>query len=295
MQRLLISLLSLGITIASFAAHIAGDGRATELLNQARAALGGESKLAHVQGLSCVGTYSREVGDQNLSGELTIDLQLPDKMLRTESMRPVGDATIIIEQGLNGEKLIRHSKTIGGGPNMVIRVPGPPPAGSDAETQALRNSRADMARTALAFLLTSPASLPVEFTYTGEAEAQEGKADVIVAKGAGSFAAQIFLDKGTHRPLMLAYRGVAPRMRVTTQGGDGHPPEAGRAAKGDQEPTAPEPLVDINLFLDDYKPVDGVTLPHHISRAIDGKTTEEWTFKSIKVNPAFKPDTFAGK
>jgi hypothetical protein len=28
---------------------------------------------------------------------------------------------------------------------------------------------------------------------------------------------------------------------------------------------------------------------------IDGKTTEEWTFKTIKVNPAFKADTFSKK
>jgi hypothetical protein len=30
-------------------------------------------------------------------------------------------------------------------------------------------------------------------------------------------------------------------------------------------------------------------------RSIDGKPNEEWTFKTIKLNPAFKPDTFSGK
>ncbi len=47
---------------------------------------------------------------------MTIDLQLPDKMLRTESMRPMGDATIETLQGINGDQLLRHSRTIGGGP-----------------------------------------------------------------------------------------------------------------------------------------------------------------------------------
>ena len=53
--------------------------------------------------------------------------------------------------------------------------------------------------------------------------------------------------------------------------------------------------VDITIFLDDYKTVSGVQLPHHITRSIDGKPTEELTFKTITVNPAFKPDTFSGQ
>ncbi len=53
--------------------------------------------------------------------------------------------------------------------------------------------------------------------------------------------------------------------------------------------------MDITLFLDDYKSVDGVLLPHHLSRSIDGKPTEEMTFKTIKINPVFKPDTFTAR
>ena len=49
------------------------------------------------------------------------------------------------------------------------------------------------------------------------------------------------------------------------------------------------------MFLDDYQAVDGVMLPHHITRSIDGKTNEEWTFTTIKVNPAFKADAFSGE
>jgi len=49
------------------------------------------------------------------------------------------------------------------------------------------------------------------------------------------------------------------------------------------------------VYLDDYKSVDGVMLPHHWARSIDGKPTEEMTFKTIKINPAFKADTFTAK
>ena len=287
MQRLIVSLISLAMTLGGFAARVAGDTKAEQLLAQARAALGGDGNLAKVQGLTAAGTYQREVGDRQLNGEVTIDLQLPDKMLRTESMRPMGDATIETLQGINGDQILRHSRTIGGGPNMMVRIA--PPGGADGEAQALRNQRADMTRFALALLLTSPLSMPLEYAYGGEAEADDGKADVVDAKGPGSFAARLFLDQKTHRPLMLAYRGAAPRMMMRTQRGDGPPPGAGVPP----HELPPPQIVDIQLFLDDYRSVDGVLLPHHLSRSVDGKPNEEMTFKTIRINPTFKPDAFS--
>ena len=183
-----------------------------------------------------------------------------------------------------------------GRPNWTLSSARPAP-GSDAEAQALRRARAELARFAIAMVLTTPATLPVEFEYTGEAEAPDGKADVLTGKGPSNFAVQLFLDKKTHRPLMLAYKGVAPQMRVMTRTADGPPdPAAARAAAEHGAASLPPPqTVEINMFLDDYKRVDGVLLPHHVTQAIDGQTNEEWTFKTIKVNPAFKADAFAVK
>ena len=296
MQRLIVYFMSLAMTLGGYAAGAAGDTKAEQLMAQARASLGGEKNLNKVQGLTATGTYQRTMPDRQLSGEVTIDLQLPDRMLRTESMSPMGDTTIVTEQGLNGEKLLRNQRTMNAPPGMVIRM-GPPPTG-DAEAQAVRNARADLARIVVAFLLTSPAALPLEFAYGGEAESDEGKADVVEAKGAGTFAARIFLDQKSHRPLMLTYRGVAPRVMIQTQ--QGPPPAGGHGQRGepahDATPAMPPPqVVDITLYLDDYKSVDGVMLPHHMTRSVDGKPTEETTFKTIRINPAFKPDTFTAR
>jgi hypothetical protein len=295
MQRVIVYLISLLMTLGGFVARAAGDTKAEQLLAQARAALGGEKNLSKVHGLSCTGTYQRTMQDRQLSGELTIDLQLPDKMLRTESMNPMGDMTVVTEQGINGEKLLRSQHAVNAPPGAVIRM-GPAPAG-DAEAQALRNARADLARTAVAFLLAPPASMPLEFTYGGEAESADGKADVLDAKGPGTFAVKIFLDKSNHRPLMLAYKGVAPRMVIQTQRIDAQP-DAAALKHGGQAAAAAQPppqLVDITMFLDDYRQVDGLWLPHHVSRSIDGTPTEEWTLKSFTVNPTFKPDTFSAR
>jgi hypothetical protein len=271
---------------------MAGDAKAEQLMAQARAALGGEKNLSKVEGLTATGTYQRTMADRQVGGDVTIDLQLPDKLLRTESMSPMGDILIVTGQGLNGDRLLRNQRTLNGPPGVVIRTPSAPTG--DAEVQAVRNARADLARTALAFLLASPAALPLEFSAGGEAESDGGKADIVEAKGAGNFAARILLDQNTHRPLMLIYRGVAPRMVIQTQ--QGPAPEGGRGEPTHDMPDAPAPQsVDITLYLDDYKAVDGVMLPHHMARSVDGKPTEETTFKTIKLNPAFKPDTFAAR
>ncbi len=293
MQRLIVYLMTLAMTAGGFAARAAGDTKAEQLMAQARAALGGEKNLSKVQGLTATGTYQRTMPDRQLSGEVTIDVQLPDKLLRTESMNPMGDMTIVTGQGLNGEKLLRSQRTLNSPPGMVIRM-GAAPTG-DAEAQAVRNARADLARTVLAFLMTSPASLPLEFSAGGEAESDEGRADVVDVKGAGNFAARLLLDQKSHRPLMLMYRGVAPRVMIQTQQGP-PPPDGGRGEPPHDAPAASAPqVVDITLYLDDYKAVDGVMLPHHMARSVDGKPTEDTTFKTIKINPAFKPDTFATK
>ena len=290
MQRLFVGLIALGTVVGSLDARAAGDARAEELLTEARAALGGEKALAKVQGLSCVGTIQRSMGDRQVSGDLTINLQLPDKMLRSESISPMGDLVILTDQGINGDTLLRNSRTLNAPPGAMIRMPPAPGPGSDAEAQALRAARSDLARLAAAMLLTSTPATPLEFTYGGEAESPDGKAEVLDIRGPGSFAAKLFLDKASHRPLMLAYRGVAPRIVVQTQRGG--PPPAGATDHG--VPPAPD-VVDITMFFDDYRSIDGVLLPHHVTRSVGGETNEVWTFKTIKVNPTLKADAFSGK
>jgi hypothetical protein len=295
MQRLIVFVISFAMTLGGIAARLDGDTKAEQLLAQARQALGGDRNLGKVRGLSATGTYERTMGDRQLSGDVTIDLQMPDKMLRTETANPVGDMTIEMQQGLNGDKLLRNQRALNAPPGAVIRM-GPPPANADAEAQAVRNARADMTRFVLALLLTTPPSMPLEYAYGGEAESDEGKADVIDAKGAGSFAARLFLDQKSHRPLMLQYRGVAPQIRIQTQQMQG-PPDPARVQRAEQAArdaaAAQQPqVVDIALYFDDYKAIDGVQLPHRISRSVDGKPTEEMTFTAFRLNPAFKAGTF---
>src|SRR5262245_63228551 len=101
MQRILVLFFSLAMTFGGYAARAAGDSKAAELLAQARKVLGGESKLSNVQALSCTGTLQRAMGGRQIGGDVTLDLQLPDKFLRTDSVSPMGDqALVVTEQGV---------------------------------------------------------------------------------------------------------------------------------------------------------------------------------------------------
>ncbi len=291
MERLLGYLLMTALTLGGYAAQLTGDTKAAELLRQARASLGGEPAMTNVQALSTKGAVKRAAGTLQLAGDIELDLQLPDRMLRTDSLSPDGGMTLVTEQGVNGGTLLRGSRTFNAPPGAVIRTPPPPPKGSDAEAEALRASRADLARLTVALLLRAPASQPLDFSYGGTAEAPDGKADVIDVKGrdGNTFAAKLFLDVSTHRPLMLSYRGVAPRLVVQNRRVErgGPPPDASQPS-----PQPAGDVVDIDMFLDDYREVGALMLPHHITRSIAGEVSEEWTLTSYTVNPSFKPGTF---
>ena len=102
MQRLLAFMFSIAMTLGGYAARATGDQKAAELLAQARAALGGERTLSKVEGLSCAGTAERAIGDRQMSGDVTIDLQLPDKYVRSDSISPMKNAALAISSVVVG-------------------------------------------------------------------------------------------------------------------------------------------------------------------------------------------------
>ena len=65
------------------------------------------------------------------------------------------------------------------------------PGGQGQQPVAAQEVRAELARHLLALLLTPPSSFPMEYSYAGDAEALDGKDDVVDAKGPAGFAAAV--------------------------------------------------------------------------------------------------------
>ena len=315
---------ALAAVLAAGAVMQAGaDARATEILAAARKAIG-EKTLASLKTLTVEASVQRNVNTMQMTSDVEILLELPDKYLRSDA--PSGPMSMTMNSGFIGEKVIRpaNAGSMAGG-MMVIRMGpgGPMPAGEKPspeeqeriDKQMIRSSRAEISRLMLGWFATTHPAIAAEYTYAGEAESPDGNADVIDAKNADGFSARLFIDRETHLPLMVTYQG--PQLRMITAGG---PPQGGpggvRVAPGaerremteeerkkareaaekqlDALRSQPPAMVEFTLFFDDWREAGGIQFPHRIRRASAGTTNEEWTVGKVRVNPKLDPKKFEG-
>ncbi len=78
--------LAIGLSLCSPSAIPAQNSdayaRAAEILNRTRAALGGEAALSAIHSLSAAGDFRVGSGEQQVSGDVTIEILAPDKLMR---------------------------------------------------------------------------------------------------------------------------------------------------------------------------------------------------------------------
>ena len=310
-----------------------GTNKAVEILAAARKAIG-EKKLDALKTFSVESSLQRNLGSAQISSDIEIVLDLPDKYLRQET--PQG-GMIVAGGGLSGFNGSRPLQKVnfGAGPGpggMVIRMGGvgapPAPSGEKPTPEQLeqmtrtlvRNGQVEASRLMLGWFATAHPAANAEYVYAGEAESPDGKAFVIDVKNADNFNARLFIDQQTNLPLMVTYR--APQPRMMTAGGPGGPAAAAPAGGGHvvrSEPAGREPseeerkklradaekqiemqrqapvLVDFAVYFEDWRDAEGVKFPFKMRRASGGTTTEEWTVTRIKVNPKVDPKRFAGE
>ena len=157
----------------------------------------------------------------------------------------------------------------------------------------------DFVRLTLGMFAASFSSYPLTFTYVGEAEAPQGRADVIEAKAPPNFTLRLFVNSQTHLPIMVSWqapgrpggppRGAppagapvpsAPPAAASNPAGQLPAPSAG-APPGRGGAAAP---VEFRIYYGDYRDVDGLQWPFRLRRAIGTDTTEETTFDRFRIN-----------
>ena len=277
----------------------ADDTHAKEILKQAREAVGGDEQLKKIQGLNINGQYRRVVGERQLGGDREISIELPNKYYVEDSMNPGGLSTALINfRTLNGEHAWNGQS--GGGGGMVFRmtVPGGAQATPEQMEAGLRRILTiEMARYLLAITLAGPDSLALQYTYAGESDVEDAKAEVIDVTGPDKFAARLFLDKNSHLPLLISYRGPKPRIVTMTRqaGGSQMKPEDVKKARDEAEKKmmAEDPEeVDFYIRLTDHKKVGGLLLPFKFTFLTGEEVSEEFEVSKYQVNPQFKSDRF---
>jgi hypothetical protein len=276
------------------------DAKAEEILKAARTALGGDDALAKVQSATVTGSSRRIMGEREFSSDVTLDLLLPDKFKRTEEMSfGQGGPSVTRVSAVNGTEVWDDGTNRGGG-GFMMRMGGPGgpgggPGGAGREPTEEERARfkqfqerrmkSERARYSLIWFLKSDA--PV--TYAGVAEAPDGKADVLEIKPEGAAPMKLFIDQESHKPLMLTYEGVLPRMIMRGQGQRPTPEEIEKMRN------EPPQQVTYEVHFSEYKKVDGVLLPHLISQSVNGNVSEEFTIENYKLNAPLKPADFAKK
>ena len=275
--------------------------RGAALLAEARTALGGAERLRGVRTLDVRGDFKRLAGPTTIEGELQIRVELPDKLRRDEDLSlPGGGPAIIRTEVLNGSTVWDEAPA--GGGRMFIgrggrfggggggRGDGQAAGRGQIDPAQLEEAQRRARQTELArFLLMWLLATDGEVAWIGTAEAPDGKADVLEIMPAAGPALRLFLDAASHMPLMITWQSVAPQLVIAGRrggrgdGGDA-PPAGGRGRGG-----APATL---QVTLGEYKAVNGIKLPHLITRGANDMTIEEWTIDSYRLNPSFRAEVF---
>ena len=302
----------------------------SKVLADLRAALGGD-RMAAVKTVAIEGRSTRS-GQNNTSATSDFEMafELPDKFMKREVIANMNGMEIARRSGFNGAALIEETDAPmmhgGGGMRIMAMSPGGPMVGGkltpeqiEAQRQlSLAANRREFARLALGLFGTTSAAFPVEFTYGGQAEAPDGKADVLDVKGPDGFAARLFVDAESHLPLMLSWMDKEP-LRVSIGGGPGPGPVMGggggtiqvqsrgsgspedaqrlqqEIAERMKEAEAKRRTVEYRIFYADYQAVSGVKMPARIQRMVDGFATEELALEKIKINEKIDAKKFETK
>jgi hypothetical protein len=247
-------------------------------------------------------------------------LLMPDKMKRTTISSPFPGFEFTRTDVINGDQVWVDVDTStppaspGGAGGPMIRMgpggPGGPGRPGGGNPEMIQNfTRTEFHRLLLGIVVIPPASIQAEYKYAGEAKAPDGTADVIEVKGPGNSASRVYVDQKTHRVLMISFRGRnfqtfrgrrggGPPGQPGPEGQPGReltPEEIEKRRKEIEERMAMTPEVDFFIRFAEHKNVNGLSLPHLITRSTGSNINEELTIDKYKLNPKLNPDKFVKK
>ena len=259
------------VAVGAQAPRAAGD--ATKVLAATREALGGEKRLSAVRTFVATGRTQQVRGENLVPIEFEIACELPDKYVRRDEI-PAQESGPT-STGFNGDAMIQLPPPPPP-PSAPAGAPMPmPPGGAMAMPPGGRVNtvKQDFVRLTLGMFATSFSSYPLTFSYETQAEAPQGKADVLAVKGPANFSLRLFVNTETHLPIMVSWPLPSPPGRGTP-------------------PATPAPPREARIYYADYRESDGLQLPFRLRRAIAGETVEETTFDRFRINAKIDPKKF---
>lgn len=292
--------------------------RAREILNQARAALGGTAAMNAVKSLSAFGDFRSGSDSKEASGEVQLDLLLPDKLMRTLKWSQIQEMKVTSVEVMNGSQAWTDSQMkdlramAGGGPiggggmgrggsrggGGMGRGGGRRSAGGSSGEGSTKGPLPDYVDIAdnqqilsdfsclmLALLLHFPDSSQLEISSEGDVDIDGAKADSLKITAGNRSVMSLAIDQKTHRPIMAAYNAS-----TADQAG---------AEEKQTDSLKPE-MTQIQIYFSDYKAIaekgsGDIWFPHQITKTRDGLTVEDMRIKKFQLNPHINPKQFEKK
>ena len=206
----------------------------------------GGDKFTAVRTIVATGRTRRVRGDNLVPIEFEINIELPDKYVRKDEVP--AEESQPTSTGFVGNEIVQFplapagrgrgdapppppagrgrgdapaAPPAGGG-----RGPAAPPTPEQLEAQRaarLTTAKQEFARLMLGLLPSTLEAYPLTFGYAAQAAAPQGTADVLDVRGAGNFAARLFLASDTKLPIMVSWQAPPTAVLVRTPGGPAPP------------------------------------------------------------------------
>jgi hypothetical protein len=283
--------------------------KAAAVLAEARQALGGHDRLNAVERLEFRGKSARVMMGSNIvEGDFEFQLELPGKFQRKESLgfsnneRNEGvDVVQVLNEAAASQKIEQrgggdwenssssnNSRGRGRGNDrnfiaaVLLGTPSDASLDPRAQEEALHQAlAAEMARVTLGWLLRTTE----EIAWIGTAQGPDGKADVLETKTPDGNTVRLLISEKSRLPVMLAWTGSYVQINFNNRNsGQRGGRSGGPALQANKGP--------LQVYLSDYKTVNGIKLPHLIQRGHNDETTEELVVRNYRLNPTFKAGTF---
>jgi hypothetical protein len=254
MRKVSALLIAALVALAPTAQPLQAQDKAADVLAKMRQAIGG-GKLESLKTFSIVGKTARNVGERQMTTDIELYLELPDKYLRVDNITAPIARTM--QSGFNGDKpILPQGMNAAGGPVMIMngapmaagggggmrvmtemvvaggggtRGAGPGEANANVtpemrNAQMIRSQRIELSRMMLGWFGMAHPGLNATYTYAGEAESPDGKAHIIGIKADGGFEAKLFIDQASNMPLFVSWQALEPiRLQNTGRTGGAGP------------------------------------------------------------------------
>jgi hypothetical protein len=287
--------------------------------------------LADVRTFTATGRTRQIRGNNLVPIEFEIWCELPDKYVRRDEV-PAQESGPT-SAGFSSDTLIQWPPAAPAAGGTTTGKPAasdaaakpaaseaaaPPAKPPDPRLARVASIKQDFVRLTLGMFAASFASYPLTFTVAGQAEAPQGRADVLDVKGQGTFALRLFINSDTHLPVMVSWTTPASNVIITVPGE--RPPEnpapgsivvsapplpAKTAPKEEQEQyakaiqdlkkntLATAKPIEHRIYYGDYRDIgNGLRFPYRLRRSTAGETIEETNFDEFKINVRIDPRRF---